>query len=172
MKRRIELKSKGRHWRCPSFTNMYVCVCMYVCMYVCMCVCSIWQNRKLSRHRRSPDKWGDELKWHKRVATDSARPHNTLYDREENSVATGGAQRNAAMKWTGNKHIFGCMYVCMYVCMYCDTIENWMATGGAQRHETTNWTEVKGSPLAVPELHKYVCMRVYVCVYVCMHVCM
>ena len=32
MKRRTQLKSRGRHWRCRSFTNMYVC--MYVCMYV------------------------------------------------------------------------------------------------------------------------------------------
>ena len=30
MKQRIQLKSKGRHWQCPSFTNM----CVYVVVYV------------------------------------------------------------------------------------------------------------------------------------------
>ena len=39
MKRRIQLKSKGRHLRCRSFTNMCVYVCMYVCMHVCMSAC-------------------------------------------------------------------------------------------------------------------------------------
>ena len=68
---------------------MYVCVyvCMYVCMYVCVCVyvVHVGQNRKLSRHRRSPDNGGEELNViHKRVATDGARTYNSLYDREEN----------------------------------------------------------------------------------------
>ena len=157
-----------------------LCICLYVCRHDCMYVClkimrwnqmeqkrrnrrcpnihkSMWQNRKLSCHRRCPEKWSDEMiRELARVAPGGAQT-------TENWVATGSAQRNDAMKWIRNRYtvyvcMYACMYVCMYVCTYGDKTDHWGATGGAQRQDAMNSTEIKGSPLAVPELHKYVCM--------------
>ena len=100
----------------------------HVCTYVCTCV--------------------------QRIATCCARTSWIFYDRTENWVATGGAQRNHAMKsaqWNNKGRHWRC-----------PNNRNWVATGGAQRNDAMKWngnremhmysmTEQKTeSPQAVP----------------------
>ena len=136
---------------------MYVCMCVYVCMYagvyvgmyvcivacvyICMCVHQLFTQNAVcmtEQKAESPQAVRTEmLRWNvmTRVATGGART-------TENWVATGGAQRNDAMKsWN-------------YVC-------NRVATVGTRTRE--NW--------AAHTVTRYVCMyeSMYVWIHVCMY---
>ena len=73
------------------YVHMCVCryVCMYVCMYACMFVCIVW------------------MFVHSYV----------FYEGTENRVATGGAQRNDAMKSNAIKAspLAAPSLICMYI---------------------------------------------------------
>ena len=122
---------KPRFWKAPNsdpvatqfrprLPTQYVCLCVYTCMYVCtyvctyvcMCVCMY-------------------------VCLYCMYVHGyVFYDGTENRVATGGAQRNDAMKSNaikGSPLAVSEPDVCKYV-VY-DRTENWVATGGAQRND-------------------------------------
>ena len=63
-----EITYKGRHWRCP-------------------------RKRKLSRHRRCPEKWRNEMKWKEKNA----------YSMTEQKTESPQAVPREMMRWTQNE---------------------------------------------------------------------
>ena len=115
--------TKGRHWRCPNFMNI------------------LRQDRNLSRHRRRPEKWCNEICAMKWQGSPLAVPKQLKLSRHRRCPK----EWRSDMKWKHrNAYVFY------------DRTENWVATGGAQI-DMMRWSQmkcvcmcVKGSPLAVP----------------------
>ena len=82
---------------------------VFVCRFIAHPSLCTWDS-KLDMSRPKLQKYFQyfELKWHKRVATDGARTYNSLYDRKENWVATGGAHRNHAVIWNDKGRHWRC----------------------------------------------------------------